>query len=141
MAARCPTAVAVHDDCDVHCEVLYITERMSKKMSGPARGLDHGFDVIEISIQGASAERSEPVDGFGTAIFEGFRASQILRLLEFAGMRAQIAVADIEQRFEFGERQLLTHRQRAHDAETHTLVDQTIELAVVSLGAHAWHRG
>ena len=49
-------------------------------------------------------------------------------------MRAEIAVARVEQGLEFVEGQLIVHRESAHDAEPHPLVDQAVESGAV---AHA----
>src|ERR1700761_7220078 len=49
-------------------------------------------------------------------------------------MRAQIAVADIEQRLELRESQLLANGQGAHDAEAHAFVDKAIESGILIAG-------
>src|SRR5262249_39552281 len=129
-----PTAIAIHDDCYMHCRVLYIAELMGKKSA--AHRPDDGLHVIEIAIQGRPARFGDLVGGPRPAILEGLRAGDIAGVLELAGMAAEIAVADREQPLELVERHLLAYRQRAHDAEPDALVDQAIDFrgAIVAGG-------
>ena len=61
-------------------------------------------------------------------------------LFEFAGMRPQVAVAHVEQGFQFVERELFVGGEGTHDAEAHPLVDQPIEAAIVRNARYARHR-
>src|SRR5262245_4667400 len=82
-------------------------------LSAPGR-LDHGFDMVEVAMQRIAADGGDPIHRARTTIFERFRAGHVARFLELARVRAQVAVADVEQALELRESQLLAHRQRAH---------------------------
>ena len=68
-ALRGPSSVAVHDDSYVH-NVLCTTELRDEKKSRAAGCFDHRLDMIEISIQGVSAQRRQPVDRPRAPLFE-----------------------------------------------------------------------
>src|ERR1700730_12242479 len=96
----------------------------------PAGGLDHGLDVVKVAMQRSLPERRESIDRLRTTIFKGLGTGQVFRLFELAGVRAQVAVADLKQLFELVERELLPHRQSTHDSETHALVHQPISFGI-----------
>src|SRR2546427_2356288 len=73
--------------------------------------------MIEIALQGAAARGRQPVLGLGDAAGERLAARDVLRLLELAGVHAQVAVGRLEERLQLVEGQRVVHRQRAHDAE------------------------
>src|ERR1700675_3689483 len=100
-------------------------------ISVPPGRLDDRFDMLQIPQQRLSADLRDAVAGFWTPRFERLRAGDVTRFLEFAGMGAQVAVADIEQRFQFVEGEFFVGREGAHDAEAHALVDQAVESAVL----------
>src|ERR1700726_179186 len=100
-------------------------------ISVPPGRLDDRFDMLQVLEQRLSADLSDAVAGFWTPRFEGLRARDVTRFLELAGMGAQVAVADIEQRFQFVEGEFVVRRERAHDAEAHAFVDQAVESAVL----------
>src|SRR5260221_1653034 len=100
-------------------------------ISVPPGRLDDRFDMLQVLEQRLSADLSDAVAGLGTPRFEGLRAGDVTRFLELAGMGAQVAVADIEQRFQFVEGEFFVGRESAHDAEAHALVDQAVESAVL----------
>src|SRR6267143_5161437 len=81
-------------------------------------------------MQRSLPERRESIDRCGTAIFKRLRTGQVFRLFELAGMRTQVAVADVKQLLELVEREFLPHRQSTHDSEAHALVHQPISLGV-----------
>src|SRR5690606_40507389 len=92
--------------------------------------LDDGFHMIEIAVERIAAALSHSVYGLRAAILERLRAREIARLFQLACVSAQVAVADVEQRLELAERELVAHRERAHDSEAHTFVYQPIELGI-----------
>src|SRR4030081_702598 len=98
--------------------------------SPPAGGPDHGLDVVKVAMQRSLPERRESIDRFGTAIFKRLRTGEVFRLFELAGMRTQVAVADVKQLLELVEREFLPHRQSTHDSEAHALVHQPLSLGV-----------
>src|SRR6185437_8675255 len=79
------------------------TKLMGKKRLAAARRLDHRLDMIEVAVERAPAQRRQAVDRLGAPLLEGLRAGEVLRFLELSRMRAQIAVADFEQRFQLVE--------------------------------------
>src|ERR1700683_2201517 len=93
-------------------------------LDAPCR-LDDRLDVFEVAQQSLSPENRDAVNRFRPPRLERFAARDVARLFELARMRTQIAVARIEQRFEFVEGKLIVYRQRAHNAEAHPLIDET----------------
>src|ERR1700730_3176222 len=100
-------------------------------ISVPPGRLDDCFDMLQVLEQRLSAHLSDAVAGFWTPRFEGLGAGDVTGFLELAGMGAQVAVADIEQRFQFVEGEFFVRRQSAHDAEAYALVDQAVQSAVL----------
>src|SRR5690349_15035267 len=103
------------------------------KVTHPAGGFDYGLHMIQITVQGSSATRRQPVDRLRAPVGKGLGASEVFGFFELACMRAQVAVANIEQCFQLAEGELLANRQRAHDPETDALVDQAVESRVIGL--------
>src|SRR5215475_9910326 len=97
--------------------------------------------MIEVAVEGTAPERGQPVHRLRTALGEGFRAAEVLGFLELARVRAQVAVAYVEERLELAEAELLAHRECAENAEPHALVHQAVEPRVLALTAPAAERG
>src|SRR6185437_7285675 len=114
--------------------MMIATCRLIAPSRSPRR-LDHRLDVLEVPIERLAAHGRQPVFRLRAPPVEGLRALDVARLLEFARMRAEVPIADIEQRLQLIEGELRVHRQRAHDAEAHALVDQTVELRVLVAAA------
>src|SRR5262245_17250874 len=118
-------------------KVLFISKFLLKKREKAlvaeraARRADDRLHVIEIALEGPAAVRREPVLGPRAPTFEGLGARHVLRLLELAGVNAQVAVRRLHQRLEIVEAQRGGRRQRAQDAESQPMVDQRVELARV----------
>src|SRR5262245_11448052 len=117
-------------------KVLFIAKYPLKKKrrlvaERAARRADDRLHVIEIALEGPAAVRREPVLGPRAPAFEGLGARHVLRLLELAGVDAQVAVRRLHQRLEIVEAQRGGRRQRAQDAEPQPMVDQRVELARV----------
>src|SRR6266545_2512160 len=91
-------------------------------------GADQRFHVIEVALQRPPPRRGEPVFGFGHASRERLGAGDVLRLLELAGVHAEVAVAGLEECFQLAEGEARVHRERADDAEADPLVNQPVEL-------------
>src|SRR5205809_719749 len=106
-----------------------IKSRLKKKIPSALAGrADQGFHVVEVALQRAAAQRRQPVLGLGDPARERFATGDVLRLLELACVHAQIAVRRLEEGFQLVERQRVVARQRTHDAEAHSLVDQAVQL-------------
>src|SRR5438105_5921516 len=110
---------------EVLCDIKFC---LKKNRSALTCRADQGFHVVEIALQGAAARSRQPVLGLGDAAGERLAARDVLRLLQLAGVHAQVAVGRLEEPLQLVEGQRVVHRQRAHDAETHALVDQPVEL-------------
>src|SRR3954468_7828700 len=95
--------------------------------SALARGANERFHVVEVSFEGATTSGRDGVLRLRHASLEGFRARDVLRLLQLARMDAEIAVGGIEQLFEIVEAERVGCRQGAEDTEPHALVNQPIE--------------
>src|SRR5438094_2245997 len=91
--------------------------------------------MIEIALESAAARRCEAVFGFRHAAFKGFRAGDILRVLELARVHADVAVGGLEQLLEIVESERFVDSQRAHDAESHPLMDELVEIGWAGLSA------
>src|SRR6266850_7615377 len=111
-------------------EVLCFIKQILKKKSVSTRagGADQRLHVVEIALQGAPSMRGQTVLGLGHAPGERLHARHVLRLLELAGVHAQVAVGRVQKALQLVERETLVHRERADDREAHALVDQPIEL-------------
>src|ERR1700731_5220318 len=96
----------------------------------PAGSLDDGLAVVKVAMQRSLPERRESIDRPGAAIFKRLRTGEVFRLFELAGMRTQVAVADVEQLLELVEREFRPQRQSTHDSEAHALVHQPLSLGV-----------
>ena len=81
----------------------------------------------EIFLQRTFAGGGEAVFSPRHAPGERFLDDDVLRVFEFPGVHAQIAVGRLEQPFQIVERQPLVDREGADDAETQPLVDEPIE--------------
>src|SRR5690242_20434219 len=92
--------------------------------SGPARRLDHRFDVLEVAMQRFASRGGDAVLGLRAAALERFRALDVTRFLELARVRREVAVAHIEERLQLVEGEAFVDREGAHDAEAHALVDE-----------------
>src|ERR1700691_1226820 len=99
--------------------------------SGAPRGLDDGLDMLEVAQQGFFPDRCNAVLRSRSTGLERLGAHYIARFLELARVSAQIAVADVEQGFEFVEGELLVHGERTHDAEADPLVNQAIDSRII----------
>src|SRR5262249_3451540 len=107
--------------------------------SRPARRFDDSLDVLEVAVQRLAADRRQAIFGLRPAPLEGLGAGDVAGLLELARVRAEIAVADLEQRLRLVEGQLPVARQRAHDAEAPPLVDQPVESGILGGAGYGGH--
>src|SRR5260370_42349824 len=101
-------------------------------ISVPPGCFDDCLDMLQVPQQSLSADLSDAVARLGAPRFEGLRAGDVTRFFELARMGAQVAVADIEQRFQFVEGEFFVGRESAHDAESHALVDQAVQSTVLA---------
>ena len=92
-----------------------------------ARRLDQRLHVVQIAVKGRPALAGQAVLGLREATLERLLALDVARVLELAGVRAEVAVGDLEQRLQFLERQRFVDRERADDPQTHALVDLAVE--------------
>src|SRR5579863_10426251 len=102
-------------------------------MASSAPGcLDNGLDMLEVAQQCPLSDRCNAVLGLRSSVLEGLRAHHIARFFELASVRAQVAVAHVEQGLELVEAQLLVHGKGTHDAEPHPLVDEAVESRILA---------
>ena len=78
-------------------------------------------------MQSLAAHRGQTIFGLRPPAFERLGTADVACFLQLACMRAEIPITDLEQRLELIEGELLVDRQRAHDSQAHTLVDQAVE--------------
>src|SRR5215218_7936891 len=90
-------------------------------------GADERLHVVEIPLERATAGGGELVLRSGDATLERLGAGDVLRVLELARVDAQVAVGGVHQSLEIVEGERLVDGERAHDPESHALVDQTVE--------------
>src|SRR5205814_3453157 len=96
---------------------LFRSSQSSKKNASPLTGgVNQGFHVVQVALQGAPPGGRKPVLGLGNSALERLGARDVLRLLEPTRVDAQVAVRGLEQGFELVEAQRIVHRERAHDA-------------------------
>src|ERR1051325_6289903 len=98
------------------------------------RRANQRFHVIEVALERPPAEGGEAVFGLGNAGLERLVARDIARVLQLARVHAQVAVGRLEQRLELVEGELLAHGERAHDRESHPLVNEAVEIRRRRLG-------
>ena len=94
---------------------------------GRCYGMAQRFHVVEILLERFAALRSQPVLGLRHAAFKRLGARDVVRLFEFAGVDAEVAVAGLEHLAQLGEAQGLVDRQGADDGQAQALVDQAVE--------------
>ena len=99
--------------------------------------LDEGFHVREIFLERAAAGGRQAVFGAREPSRERFLDGDVLRVFEFSGMDAQVAVGCIQQPLEVVEREAIVDRERADDAEAEAFVDDAIEVGDLRLAALA----
>src|SRR5438128_11625109 len=90
-------------------------------------GADQRLHMVQIALQRAATRGREPVLGLRDASLERLGAHDILGRFELPRVHAQVAVRRLQQPLEFLAAQRRVHRERADDAEAHTLVDQAVE--------------
>src|SRR5579859_3461007 len=100
-------------------------------ISVPPGRFDDRLDMLQVAQQSLPADLSDAVARFGAPRLEGLRAGDVTRFFELARMSAQIAVADVEQRFQFVEGEFFVRRESAHDAETYALVDEAVQSPIL----------
>src|SRR5258708_7184615 len=83
--------------CILQYEVLFITKLIDKFFLPLAHGLNQGLHVIQISLQGAPAGRRQPVLGLRQPSFKRLSARNVVRVLQLAGVDAQVAVGGLEE--------------------------------------------
>src|SRR6185437_2301564 len=120
--------------------MMIATCRLISPSRSPRR-LDDRLDVLEIAVESLTADGRQAVFRLRASPGERLRALDVAGLLELARMRAQIAIADIEQRLQLIEGELRVHREGAHDAEAHALVHQAVELRVLAAAAAVGNPG
>src|SRR5688572_9478152 len=59
---------------------------------------------------------------------KSFPATDVARVLELAGVNAQVAVRRLQELFELRERHAAVDAECAHDSQTHAFVDQSVGL-------------
>src|SRR5712691_10455025 len=109
-------------------ELCGIKSVLKKIPGSPLTGdANERFHVVQVVLQGTPAGARQPVFGLRDPSFERLRAGDVRRLLELAGVHAQVAVCGLQERLELVEAEAVVHGERAHDAEAHALVDQPVE--------------
>src|SRR5688500_16019618 len=78
--------------------------------------------------------------GFRHASGKSFLAADIARVLELAGVNAQVAVRRLQELFELRERHAAVDAERAHDSQPHTFVDQSVGLTGFTIREVAGYR-
>src|SRR5690606_37093453 len=107
---------------------------VKKRSSGISYCLDQRFHVVEVPLQRAPARRRQAEVGTRDPAIEALPALDVSRLLELAGVNAQVAVGGTEHRLELVEAEALVDGEHADDAEPHPLVDQAIEVDGATFG-------
>ena len=90
-------------------------------------GFDDRVHVCEVLVKRTAAGGGEAIFGSRHAAIERLVAVDIAGLFELSRMDAEIAVRRAEQALQFVEREMRVDGERAHDAESKTLVDQPVE--------------
>src|SRR5688572_8729656 len=85
--------------------------------------------MFEMARKDALAFRGQAELGFWNAGIKAFLARDIAGILQLARMDAQVAVRRLQELFELRERHAWRDAERAHDPETHALVDEAVRLA------------
>jgi len=99
-----------------------------------ARRANQGFHVVQILFQRPAARGGQPVFGLGHTPGKRFRAADIARVFQLAGVDAQVAVGHAEQLLELVEGERRVYGERADDGEPRALVDQAVQIRRRSRG-------
>src|SRR5437763_4715935 len=112
------------------CKQLCIVKFARKKVLPLtlARSANQRFHVIQVTLEGLASRSRQSVFRLGCAAFKRFGANNVVSLFELSRVHAQIAIGRFQQGFQLIERKSPIHRERADDAETNMLVDQTIQI-------------
>jgi len=77
--------------------------------------------------EGAAACGGKAVFGAGDAAFEKLDTRDVLRLFEFAGVNAQVAVGGFEHALEIVETERIVGGEGTDDAEANAFVNEAVE--------------
>src|SRR6185436_7620385 len=89
---------------------------------------DEGLHVLQVALERLAAAGRKAKARLGKAAFEGLVTLHVRSLFELSGVDAEIAVGGAHQMFELVEREPLVDRERAHDPEAQTLMDDAVEI-------------
>src|SRR5919205_3788683 len=113
-------------------KVLCSIKLYSKKKTVPnllvAHRLDQRFHMVQVALKRAATGLGQTIFGLRNPSIEGFRAGDVLRFLQLAGMHAEVAVRRLEERLEIAEAERLVDGERADDPQAHPLVNQAIQV-------------
>src|ERR1041384_1242986 len=121
--------------CRELCDIKFTPTKKS------ACGLDQGLHVVQMPLQRPPPRGGQAVLRPRDAAVERLGAGDVVRVLELAGVDAEIAVGQLEQRLELVEGERVHAGERGDDAEPHALVDQAVEIGCGAGGATRRARG
>src|SRR5690349_11507798 len=108
------------------CVIKY---NLKKKATSAIPGApDDRLHVGQVALQRPPAGGAQAILRPGHPPLERLGAEDVGGLLELARVYAQVAVGGLQQALELVEGERLVDRERAHDGETHPLVDEPVEL-------------
>ena len=91
------------------------------------RGADERFHMIEIALQSTTAGGGNPIFRAWNTPLERLGTGHVRGILELARMNAQVAVGRSHEALELIECERLIHRERAHDSQSHPLMNQPVQ--------------
>src|SRR5580704_13399073 len=126
MTATCSPVPGGDAEGEVLCSMKFSRKKKEPRLA-VARHLNECFHVVEVTLQGPAAGRRQAVFGPRHPPREALGTGDIPRLLQLAGVDAQIAVGRVHQLLQLVEAEGGIHRQRAHDAKPEPLMNEAIE--------------
>src|SRR5271157_2772553 len=89
---------------------------------------DQRFHVIQVAFQRPAPPGGQPVFRFGQPPVKRFCAHDVVRLLEFPSVHAQVPIRCLQQGLQLVERQRTIHGQCADNAQPDALVNQPVQI-------------
>ena len=101
--------------------------------------LQHLFHLLKVVRKGCSAGYRQSIFRPGRTVVKGFGTGDVSSVLQFAGMRTQIAIGRIDYAFEISETERLADGKRTQNAEPNGRMDHRIGSDLQRVGKTGWN--
>src|SRR5437867_10107887 len=94
------TCICARSGCGEGCRAILLDVM---KESAVPRSANQRLHVVQVALQGATAERRQRVTGLRNATLEAFVARDVMRLFELPSVDAEVAVRRLHEALEVVE--------------------------------------